>query len=170
MKEKKTIDIDKEKEGKEGFVLLIAELEGDLESLPGLLVSNEKAMERIRAGSAEELDYAALGYTLHNIYNLMENSFFRIAKQFENNIGNETWHKELLYRMTLSIEGIRPRVIDRQAAEKIDELRAFRHVFRNMYRKNLDSEKLLLLQKRLPDAIDSWKEAIEEFIKLLTEV
>jgi hypothetical protein len=147
--------------------LLIAELEGDLEALPDLLESNTKSMERIGAGATEELDYAALGYTLHNLYNLMENSFFRIAKHFENDIGSEGWHKELLHRMTLSIEGIRPRVIDRHTAEKIDELRAFRHVFRNMYRKNLDPEKLLLLQKRLPDIVSSWKTALADFIDLL---
>ena len=69
--------------------------------------------------------------------------------------------------MNLSIEGIRPRVIDRHTAEKIDELRAFRHVFRNMYRKNLDPEKLLLLQKRLPDIVSSWKTALTDFIGLL---
>ena len=150
-----------------GRALLVAELEGDLEALPDLLESNSKSMDRIGAGATEELDYAALGYTLHNLYNLMENSFFRIAKHFENDIGSEGWHKELLHRMNLSIEGIRPRVIDRHTAEKIDELRAFRHVFRNMYRKNLDPEKLLLLQKRLPDIVSSWKTALTDFIGLL---
>ncbi|MDA3951946.1 MAG: hypothetical protein PF508_22245 [Spirochaeta sp.] len=150
--------------------LLIAELEGDLEALPELLESNAKSMDRIGAGATEELDYAALGYTLHNLYNLMENSFFRIAKHFENDIGSEGWHKELLHRMTLSIEGIRPRVLDAGTAEQIDELRAFRHVFRNMYRKNLDSEKLLLLQKRLPGIVGSWKTAISNFIELLKTI
>ncbi|MDF1568114.1 MAG: hypothetical protein P1P77_08845 [Spirochaetaceae bacterium] len=150
--------------------LLIAELEGDLEALPELLETNNRSMERIGAGATEELDYAALGYTLHNMYNLMENSFYRIAKHFENDVGNAGWHKELLHRMTLSIEGIRPRVIDRKTAEQIDELRAFRHVFRNMYRKNLDPEKLLHLQKRLPDIVGSWKTAIGNFIELLKTI
>lgn len=150
--------------------LLIAELEGDLEALPELLEINSKSMERISAGATEELDYAALGYTLHNLYNLMENSFFRIAKHFENDLGSEGWHKELLHRMTLSIDGIRPRVIDGKTAEQIDELRAFRHVFRNMYRKNLDSEKLLLLQKRLPGIVSSWKTAVGDFLDLLKTI
>lgn len=150
--------------------LLIAELHGDLDGLPELLETNRKSIERIEAGATDELDFAALGYTLHNLYNLMENSFFRIAKHFENDIGSEGWHKELLHRMTLSIEGVRPRVIDGKTAEQLDELRAFRHVFRNMYRKNLDSERLLLLQKRLPDMVRSWKAAIVTFIELLNSL
>lgn len=56
--------------------LLIAELHGDLEGLPELLETNRKSIERIEAGAADELDFAALGYTLQNLYNLMENSSF----------------------------------------------------------------------------------------------
>lgn len=52
----------------------------------------------------------------------------------------------------------------------IDELRAFRHVFRNMYRKSLDPEKILLLQKRMPDIVDSWKTAMVSFIELLKTI
>ena len=36
-----------------------------------------------------------------------------------------------------------------------------------MYRKNLDPEKLLLLQTRLPDIVSSWKTAITIFMDLL---
>lgn len=72
--------------------------------------------------------------------------------------------------MTLSIEGVRPQIIDGKTAEQIDELRAFRYVFRNMYRKNLDPEKLRLLQKRLPGIVNSWRSAIRSIVKLLTTV
>lgn len=44
----------------------------------------------------DEFAYAALGYTLHNLYNAFEGYFFRIAKFFENNVGELTWHKALL--------------------------------------------------------------------------
>jgi uncharacterized protein YutE (UPF0331/DUF86 family) len=83
---------------------------------------------------------------------------------------NDGPDRELLHRMTLSIAGVRPRVIDGKTAERLDELRAFRHVFRNMYRKNLDSERLLLLQKRLPEMVSSWQTAIRAFIELLKAI
>jgi hypothetical protein len=47
MKDDKSIDRDSAKD----VALLISELQGDLESLPGLLESNKKAMQRIRAGA-----------------------------------------------------------------------------------------------------------------------
>ena len=68
--------------------LLIAELEGDLETLPKLLTTNSRSMERISAGAREELD----------------------------------------------------------------------------------SERILLLQKRLPGIPESWKRAIEDFIELLKSI
>ena len=43
--------------------------------------------------------------------------------------------------------------------------RPFRHVLQNMYRKNLDREKLRNLQQRLPDIVGSWKSAREEFVE-----
>jgi hypothetical protein len=45
---------------------------------------NARAAERIREGSTDTLDYSALGYTIHNIYGLIENACLRIAKFFEN--------------------------------------------------------------------------------------
>lgn len=47
---------------------LIAELNGDVESLSPLAATNLKADGRIRHGAADELDWAALGYTIHNLY------------------------------------------------------------------------------------------------------
>ena len=66
---------------------LRAELKSDAEQIELLYSSNRKAEERIQAGADDYLDYAALGYTIHNLFSLMENSCFRIAKFFENHMG-----------------------------------------------------------------------------------
>ncbi|AFG37311.1 hypothetical protein [Spirochaeta africana] len=143
--------------------ILVAELDADMQGLQDLLESNQRASTRIAAGAHDDLDYAALGYTLHNIYNLMENSFYRIAKYFENNLSADTWHKDLLHRMTLSIEGIRPAVLSSDAADLLDELRSFRHVFRNMYRKRLDVGKLMRLQDLLDSTVQAYRESLQNF-------
>ncbi|OHD14838.1 MAG: hypothetical protein A2Z96_07935 [Spirochaetes bacterium GWB1_48_6] len=85
----------------------------------------------------DEFAYAALGYTLHNLYNAFEGYFFRIAKFFENNSTDTTWHKALLERMTLNIEGIRPALLDHSISLRIEELLKFRHVYRNIYKSPL---------------------------------
>ncbi|NCN04734.1 MAG: antitoxin [Spirochaetales bacterium] len=151
------------------LALLIAELEADLAALTELQETNTRAKERLNTGASDDLDYAALGYTLHNIYNLVENSFFRIAKHFENSLSAETWHKDLIQRMTLNIAGIRPAVIDQPTADLLDELRSFRHVFRNMYRKKLDSNKLLALQSNLPETLEGFRLNLAGFIHTLKE-
>lgn len=58
--------------------ILIAELHGDAEVLSGLAETNLKADGRIRHGATDELDWAALGYTIHNIYNALESYFLRV--------------------------------------------------------------------------------------------
>jgi hypothetical protein len=49
----------------------------------------------------------------------------------------------------------------------IDELRGFRHVFRNIYQGALDIEKLKLVDSRLPDALDAFKSAHRRFAATL---
>jgi hypothetical protein len=144
---------------------LIAELEIDIHTLKELERKNSKAMQRINAGAKDELDWAALGYTLHNLYNGIENYCLRIAKFFENEISGDSWHKDLLFRMTLEIKDLRPALLDQASAEKLHELRGFRHVFRNIYQSRLDEEKVMLVQKRLPEALKAFYSAHEEYLK-----
>ena len=87
------------KRTKDDIERLRAELKYDTEQIETLHSSNQKAAERIKAGAIDYLDYAALGYTIHNLFSIMENGCFRIAKFFENNLSESTWHKELLNRM-----------------------------------------------------------------------
>lgn len=152
------------------LALLIAELNANVDTLTELEEANNRAMARLNAGATEDLDYAVLGYTLHNIYNLVENSFYRIAIYFENNLKAETWHKDLVQRMTLNIKGIRPAVIDQRSADLLDDLRSFRHVFRNMYRKHMDERKLLALQADLPEALTGFRKSLAQFLSILRAV
>ena len=151
----------------EDILELDAELDKDMRSLKPLLEENSQAALRIAAGAKGSLDYAALGYTIHNIYCLMENYFLRIAKTFENNIEGESWHRDLVRRMTLDIEGLRPAFLDDTTALAIDELRSFRHVFRNAYQGGLKGAKVAELQQTLPETLEAFAQRHEIFIKKL---
>ena len=153
------------KRKKSDLLRLVAELESDVSLLSTLSQTNQKAWQRIERGNAEELDWAALGYTIHNIYNLLENYFLRISKFFENALDPLSWHKELIEHMALDIEGVRPHLLNRELAVRIDELRSFRHVFRNIYQSELDPKRVNLVQERLEPTLSAFRAAHQAFLK-----
>ncbi len=94
-------------------------------------------------------DRAAIGYLLHNFYNGCENIFKAIARFFENDLGPQTWHADLLKRMKLEIKEYRPAVIDEELYMLLEDFRGFRHVFRHSYSFELDWEKERLVARKL---------------------
>ncbi|MEW5818177.1 MAG: antitoxin [Spirochaetota bacterium] len=158
------------RKNKDGFLVLFTELEADIIKLNELLSENERAWGRIQAGAKDSLDYAALGYTIHNIYCLLENYFLRVSKYFENNLEQNGWHKELLHRMSLEIDRIRPALLDRDLAEDLDEYRSFRHLFRNLYQSRIIPERLAFLQTRLPSLLDKFKQKHTLFVEKLKAI
>ncbi len=95
-------------------------------------------------------DKAATGYFLHNFYNGCENIFGMIARFFENDLGPQSWHRDLLKRMKLDIPGYRPRLIDDETFDTLNEFRAFRHVFRHCYSFHLDWEREKIIAMKYP--------------------
>jgi hypothetical protein len=155
---------------KKDYETLIAELSKDRSVLEALLQENARAWRRILEGATDSLDYGALAYTLHNLYCLFENYFLRIAKFFENALDPETWHRDLVRRMALEIRGVRPAFMDDGLAHDIDELRGFRHVFRNLYQTSLDPQRIQALQARLKSTVDRFAEAHQRFIEKIRAV
>ncbi len=149
---------------------LVAALNADLKMLEELQKKNLRAWNRVRQGSDEELDWASLGYTIHNIYNLLENYFIRISKDFENSLDPLSWHKDLVEHMTLEIEGVRPALLTRTLARKIDELRAFRHVFRNVYQSELDPKRVEIVQQDLGETLELFRKAHARFAAQLRKI
>ena len=88
-------------------------------------------------------EMAAAAYTLHNLYNAMENSFEQISRTFENHVVDEAqWHKELLGKMFLEIPGVRPALLPESLRGIGNDLRGFRHIFRHSYHFDLDRVRL----------------------------
>ena len=113
----------------------------------------------------------SLGYQLHNLYCAFEDLFEFVAKCFENNIEDTSrYHIELLKRMTLDIEGVRPPLISRELYVALDELRAFRHVFRHAYAYEIDPDKIALLLKKFDEIEANYKNDLQRFLTLLTDV
>lgn len=127
---------------RDSFLALIAELEGDRRELERARELNRRAWGRIEGGSNDELDWGALGFTLHSMYGILENYFLRISKFFENSLPGERWHKALVEKMGLEIPGLRPALFGAERTKRLAlELLKFRHRFRNLYGEELDPGK-----------------------------
>ena len=146
---------------------LIGELELDKELVEQLVARHGSSLERLRASAREEYDYAAVGYSLHNIYSVIESYALRIAKAFENHLDDQGWHRSLIQRMAVEVPEIRPQIWPRELAAHVDELRRFRHAFRHAYDSGLDPQKLMTANEHVRPAIEGFLESHTRLVATL---
>ncbi len=123
---------------------LKAEINADLLSIAEIYVE----LDRLPADSDTKYRPIIEAYFLHTLYTAFESLFQRVARFFGNGVSDKSgWHADLLRRMSLDIEGIRPHVISREAYIALDELRRFRHLFRSGYRLHFEAERLAAVRR-----------------------
>lgn len=115
-------------------------------------------------------DRGAIGYFVHNFYNGCENIFRSVARFFENDLGSDARHADLLKRMKLEVAGYRSPVIGEDLFRRLDDFRAFRHKFRHCYGFELDWEKERLIARRLRPTARLFREEIHRFLKSLESI
>ena len=126
-------------------------------ALAALIRSDLAAIARIESHISQfdlnklshaELD--SLGYSMHNIYNALENCFTQISLSFENHVRDKTrWHRELLDKMFLDIKSLRPAVLPEEVRSLLGDFVGFRHLFRHAYDFKLDRAKTVALLESL---------------------
>lgn len=138
-----------ENEKKEIISLMHAELDNISQLLDEMAECKEKNDKAHRR---------AKGSILHDFYNVCERIFEIIARRINGGLPvAEQWHKKLLQQMTIKIKDIRPAVLSKTLAAELDEYLAFRHLFRNIYGFELESERL----DRLVDKFDKTAKSFE---------
>ena len=143
----------------------LAEVEKELLSLQELL--DELAVVKTQT---DVIAKRAKGSILHDFYNCCERIFKKIAVEMNSGYEeSEKWHKGLLYRMTIPVEGIRPRVISDELAADLDEFLAFRHLFRNIYGYELKGGRIGFLAGRLEEVAGKFKKEVREFVAILKQ-
>jgi len=115
-------------------------------------------------------DRGAIGYYLQSFYNGCESIFRSTARFFENDIGPQTWHSDLLKRMRLIISGYRPAVIDEELYRLLDDFRAFRHKFRHSYVFELDWEKERIVADKFQRTASLFRRQIQNFLINLEQI
>ncbi len=160
------------------YLKLKARIDEELDNLKRL----EKALKKLKLfpeieaatlnglSLEDEISCRVIGSYLHDYYCSLEKVFIHVAKSFDEGlpIGNQ-WHKELLEEMSLNISGVRTALISKQTMVKIDELRGFRHVFRNAYGFNIDPIKEQQLLANLSGISIAVKKDFKLFFKQMDE-
>jgi hypothetical protein len=93
-------------------------------------------------------DRIVLAEIFANYYTALETLFLRISQAFENSLDAARWHADLLDKMTIHVEGVRPRVIADQTRDNLRELMRFRHFKRYYLEFDYDWDKLQFLEKK----------------------
>ncbi len=112
----------------------------------------------------DEMATTAVAYLVHNLYTAFQGYFLRIAKHFENSLKDSAWHRELIDRMKIAIPGIRPAVITPDLVEPLDELRRFRHLFRNMYKSRLREDRVTEVSEIAATIVKEFDTCHEAFV------
>jgi hypothetical protein len=145
--------------------LLEAEVKADLQAIDQAY----RALDTVTDQSPDPETTIAIAYYVHVIYGLFENLFGRIATFFGNQITDrQRWHAQLLRRMTLDVSQVRPPVIGQDLYDSLDEMRRFRHLFRNAYVLNFDPDRLSIVLKHARRAEGLHRRDIGKFIEFLT--
>ena len=139
---------------------IVAEIERELENLKEL----RKEMKEINFQESIIMRRST-GSILHDFYNGAERMFKKIAMDINGGYeDSEKWHKALLFKMTISVKGLRPAVLSEELAAEMDEYLAFRHLFRNIYGFELKGERIGYLAKKFDSVSKRFIKEIKFFI------
>jgi len=91
--------------------------------------------------------------------------FELVAAAFENQLqGGKGYHIELRRRMTIAVDGVRPRAISDRTLKALDSLRGFRHVFCHAYSGGLDPRKIAIVVEHAREVREALAAEVQEFI------
>jgi hypothetical protein len=149
------------------FNLLRAEVGAQIKEIDKIY----SAISERKKGAVKNIaNLESLGYKLHNLYCAFEDLFKIVARHFENSVEDiARYHKELLKRMSFTIEDVRPALLSEESFRLLDELRMFRHIFRHAYAYDLQYEKLKPVIKSADMLRGLYKREIERFLQKLND-
>jgi len=151
--------------------VLIADIQSDLAYLQKEKNSIQRKLKRLDTEKDfENIDshIKAIAGSLHSIYTGCENILERIVRAVDGDIPlGKDYHSLLLRRAITSIDSVRPPIITLEMYTKLDELRAYRHKFRNVYLYCITPARIIELANEGIVITDKFVEEINVFCDFL---
>ena len=133
------------------YTQLAERIRDEVETLEQIVDRALIGWEKARNVPGEQAYVDSVALNLHGIYAGVERLFDLVARHVDGELPDgATWHRDSLHHMTRDLTDVRPAVISSETAERLDELRRFRHLVRNVYTMNLAPEKMVGLVSELP--------------------
>lgn len=153
---------------KKNLLILKSEIEKELGELERL---NYEMSEVLSRRSPSFLETRAAGSIMHDFYSGIEKIFKRIAATIDRDVpeGDE-WHADLLKRMAIPIEDIRPAVVSKKLRDNLGDYLRFRHLFRNIYGFELKWERCKTLGSAMDKTMKNFKKEMSKFLKFVDSI
>lgn len=151
---------------------LIADINADMNLLKKEIGSIQRKLSRLeKEKDPENIDshIKAVAGSLHSIYSGYENVIERIVRAVDGDIpSGKDYHLVLLKRALNTIEDVRPFVISIETFRLLEELRTYRHKFRNIYLYLLSAKRIKELAHTGIDSFKLFERDINAFLKFLS--
>jgi hypothetical protein len=147
--------------------------DGFLRDVESAIAQELEAISTLRAEARDELARNAahprvLGSVLHDFYTCCERVFKRVSSEINGgHYEGVTWYRELLYRMTIPVPGLRPALVSQELAADLDEYLAFRHLFRNIYGFELKGERVVRLARGLERVAQQFEQEARALLRAI---
>lgn len=113
---------------------------------------------------------AVVAVAVHHFYGAVESIFERVARTFEGPPERQDrWHQELLERMSLTLDDVRPAVTRRETTQALAMVLGFRHFFRHAYSVSFDPRRLELAAQDVRRAHVLLRQDLDVFERTLVE-
>lgn len=150
----------------------LRELARDIEMEVGRLTRLESDIQQVqveiqRDPTRAAIFYESLALKLHNFYTGCERIFRLVASELNGDVPSSyDWYRRLLERMSVEREG-RPAVLTEETAYSLEEYLGFRHVVRNLYGFELDTQRVERLVVGYPPVWHRFDAEVRDFVKWL---
>lgn len=150
--------------------ILVAEIHGEVQRIELTVSEIDAAQSVVNRKDFSRLSLYGTAALLETFYTGVEKILSRVATVMGASPEGPAWHRRLLDEAILDLPKMRPPVIRRETAKRLEPYLAFRHRFRNLYLFDLEKQLLLPLVNKIPNTWDATSEDLRTFCAKLEEI